>query len=1051
MILIALIAFAGYSFSGLSLEFVSDISLPTVQVITIYPGASAEDVENDVTKIIEDNFVTLPNYKSMISKSNNSYSYIEVTFNDGLDPYEQLEEMRYRISQLVDDLPENLLGEPQVMVGGGDMLPVLTISVSAGDDIGRVSDYVINDLKPRLNQIAGVSSVTVKGAKNLQVSVKLRLDDLVAKQISVVDVYNSLKAGNIKLPLGTGEYEGKSLDLRYEGDFDSINDIQSLPVGVDDNNVIIRMRDVADVTLDYEKPEYYVDGSHGEIVIVEIAKRSGGNIIKITDTAKEILNEETQKSGGALKFEIVDDTSEFTKVAVKTVLQSGLQGLIFAILVIALFLGDFRATLIISLSIPLSVLFTFIGMRITGMTVNVLSSAGLVVALGMIVDGSIVMIEQVFRYYSKSTRSLNESIFMGSDEVGIAIFASAVTTIVVFIPILFLNELLGQILHDISLVLVLAISGSFITAIVVVPYLMKHILKEKKTFYKKKRIFNRFMNKVENGYKIALQWSMKTHRYVILLSCLVLFLTLFIIQALGFTYLPSVDMNSFDINLEFPQGYSVEQTRDKTLEVMDIVKDKIPEINSYVAYSGNNGQAISTNIKNESNLHIVLKDKNLRERDVYQIILLLQEDLSANVPDCIVTVSNGGFDKLLSYVSGGGYGLTLVGEDIDELYKVAKQIESEMATDDTVVTTEINTDYDSATLRLDMNHELLSSVGVNSYEAGITSIILFNGLDTGVFHSKNGEYYDIEISSDINDEPITVDSIAKIEVMSASGSLINFANLGEVTIENALSTINHTDRAKTLTVSAKLVSEDASPINSHINKYLKANPLPDGITTKPGGIMELISKSIKPMVTAIIIAWFLVYMVMVFQFEKFKQPLIIMFTIPFCLIGILLGLLLFGSTISLIAILGMLSLGGIVVNNGIILIDYFNTKRKILPETIENLKSVVVIGSASRLRPILMTSLSTMLCVVPMAFSLGEGSELYAPLGQAIVGGLFTSTLISLFIVPTVYYVTERLSLFRKEKKAKLNGGVYRCDTGLPGYNLDGSVIEFNSLEDGDI
>lgn len=1048
MLLIALMAFAGYAYSELSLEFMSDISLPTVQIITLYPGASAEDVESDVTDILEDDFVTLPNYKSMTSTSNNSYSVVQVTFNDGIDPYDQLEEIRYRISQLLDDLPSNILGQPSVMVGGADMLPIMTISVDAGSDIGRVSDYVTNDLKPKFNQIAGVSSVTVRGTKELRVNVKLRLDDLAAKGISVVTVYKSLQAGNVKLPIGTGEYEGKTIDIRYEGDFATIDDIKGLPVGVDDNNVIIRMKDVADVTLDYETPDYYVDGEDGEMVVVEIAKRSGGNIMNITNTAKEIMAEETEKSGGALKFQIVDDQSKITQVAINTVLQSGVEGLIFAILVIALFLGDFRSTMIISISIPISILFTFIGMKITGMTVNILSIAGLVVALGMIVDGSIVMIEQVFKYYSKREKSLDDCIYKGSDEVGVAIFASAVTTVVVYVPILFLQGLLGQVLHDVSLVLILAISGSFVAAVIIVPYLMKHILKEKKP-EAKQRAFDKFMEKVEKGYRSALKWSMSTHRYVILLACSVLLVTLFVVKTLGFTYLPSVDMNSFDIELEYPQGYSLDQTRAKTLKAMDRVKDEIPEIDSYIVYSGNDGQPLSPNIANKADLHILLTDKVDRKRDIHEIILLLQKDLSANIPDCTVTVTNGGFDQLLGYVSGGGgYGITLAGDDMDLLYSEAERLETEMKSDASVVSTSINTDYNSSTLQLDMNHDFLSSVGANSYEAGITSIILFSGLDSGKFHSENGEQYDIRITSDMTDNPITPDSVAKMQIVTAAGENVSFANLGDIDVKQSISTVNHTDRKKTVTVSAKLISEDASIINTHVNRYLKDNPLADGITTQPGGIMDLISKTIKPMLTAIIIAFFLVYTVMVLQFEKFKQPLIVMFTIPFCLIGVILGLMAFGSTISMIAVFGLLSLGGIVVNNGIILIDYFNTKRSALPETVDNLKAVVVRGSASRLRPILMTSLSTMLGVIPMAFSHGEGSELYAPLGQAIAGGLFTSTLLTLFVVPTVYYVTERLVLFNKEKKALKEGTDYRFETGLPGLNMDGSPIEDNSDDD---
>lgn len=1041
MLLIALGVFAAFALRGLSLEFMSNISLPSVEIITIYPGASAEDVEKDVTKILEDDFVTLPNYKSMKSKSNNSFSWITVTFNDGIDPYDQLEEIRYRISQLLDDLPDNILGQPEVIVGGADMLPIMTIAVDAGKDVGKVTKYVNDQLKPRLNQIPGVSTVNVRGGKELQIFVKLRLDDLAAKGISVATVYKSLKAGNVKLPIGTGEYQGKTIDIRYDGNYSTIGDISGLPVGVDDNNVLIRMRDVADVYLDYAEPDYYVDGKDGEMVIVEIAKRSGGNIVEIADKANKILKDETEKSGGAVQFQVIDDSSKTTKVAIRTVFNSGISGLIMAILIIALFLGDFRSTLIIALSIPLSIFFTFIGMRVAGMTVNILSIAGMVVALGMIVDGSIVMIEEVYRYYKQRDDSLENNILKGADEVGISIFASAMTTIVVFVPICLLSGLIGQLLHDVSLTLILSLTASFLVAVVVVPFLMKHILKEKMPV-KKERAFDKVFDKIEAKYKKALIWCMKTHRYVILLAISVLLVTVFVIKALGFTFLPSVDMNDFDVYLDFPEGYSLTQTREKTLKTMELIKAEVPEIESYVCYSGNDGEVLSPNIATKSCCHIILKDKETRDRNIHDIILMLQKDISANIPDCTVKVSNGGFDKLLGYVSGGGgYGITLVSEDMDLLYSEAKRIEAEIKTDPSVVSTSLDTNYDSSTLVLDMSHDFLSSVGVNSYEAGITSMILFNGLDAGVYHAKDGNTYDIEIRSDMTDEPVTKDSISKMQIVSAAGKFVSFANLGDVIVKNSLSAINHQDRAKTITVSAKLVSEDAAGITFHVNRYLKEHPLARGVESQEGGIMELIVDSIPPLASAIAIAWFLVFMVMVLQFERFRQPLIVMFTIPFCLIGVILGLLGFHSTISMISIFGLLSLGGIVVNNGIILIDYFNAKRAVLPETVENLKAVVVKGAASRLRPILMTTLSTMLGVVPMAFAKGAGSELYAPLGQSIAGGLFTSTLISLFIIPTVYYVTERLALFRKEKNAIKNGESYRCDTGTPGFNMDKSPI----------
>jgi len=319
-----------------------------------------------------------------------------------------------------------------------------------------------------------------------------------------------------------------------------------------------------------------------------------------------------------------------------------------------------------------------------------------------------------------------------------------------------------------------------------------------------------------------------------------------------------------------------------------------------------------------------------------------------------------------------------------------------------------------------MSHDFLNSVGVNSYEAGITSIILFNGVDAGIYHAKNGDQYTIKLESNMKDNPITPDSIAKMHTISASGEEISFASLSDIEINKAISTINHSDRAKQITINAKLVSEDTAPITFYVNNYLKENPLADGVSSKSGGIMQLIEESIKPLATALLIAIFLVFTVMVFQFENFRQPLIVMATVPFCLIGVVLGLLSFGSTMSIVSVLGLLSLSGIVVNNGIILIDYFNQKRALEKDNEENLRKIVLQGAASRLRPILMTTLSTMFGVIPMAVATGIGSELYAPLGQSIAGGLITSTLISLFIIPTIYYVIEKKVINKKVKNGNL-------------------------------
>jgi len=1020
MILIALLVFACYSFTGMPLEFLSNINQPSATIVTVYPGASAEDVESDVTKILEDDFVTLPNYKSMESESHNSYSMITVNFNDGVDPYDQLAEIRYRVSQLLDDLPENIQGEPNVFVGGANMLPVITVTAQGGEDLAKLTDYCENELKPLINHIPGVSTVNILNTKELEVNVKLRLDDLAAKGISVATVYQAIRAGNVKLPIGEGEYQGRTIDVRYEGNYKTLSDIKSLPVGVNDG-VIIRVDDVADVSFDYPETEYYVDSPQGSILVIQITKRSEGNVVDISNELKQILEEESGRNGNAIKFDVISDDSKTTKVAIETVLNSGLSGLIMAVLIILLFLGDFRATLIIGLSIPISILISMIEMRISGMSMNVLAIAGLVVALGMIVDGSIVMLEQVYRYYRERKRSKEKNILIAADEVGPSIFGSVMTTIVVYVPILMLNGLIGQLLHDISLVLIFALSSSFLVAVGIVTFLTNKILKPVPRI-PRKRLFDRFMENVEKGYRHALNWSINTHRYVILLSISIFIFSLYIIKALGFTFLPSVDTGEFDIYMKFPQGYNLEQTREKTLEAMELVEASIPEAKSIVIYSGDDGSFSGQHPANYSHTHVVLDDLDFRDRKVQEIILETQKLLSSKIIDCTTTVTNGGIDQLIGYVSdGGGYGLTLVSEDLELLYKEAKRIENEIKKHPSVVSTSLNTDFDSSTLILDMSHDFLNSVGVNSYEAGITSIILFNGLDAGIYHTPDGEQYNINLESNMKDSPITPDSIAKMHIISATGKEISFSSLADMEVEKAISSINHVDRAKEITINAKLVSEDTAPVTFFVNDYLKENPLEDGVESQLGGIMELITDSLIPIVTAMLIAVFLVFTVMVFQFENFRQPIIVMATVPFCLIGVILGLLSFGSTMSIVSVLGLLSLAGIVVNNGIILIDNFNQQREKQNNNEENLRKIVINGSASRIRPILMTTLSTMFGVIPMAIATGIGSELYAPLGQSIAGGLITSTLISLFLIPTIYYIVEIRVIKKKMKTGELN------------------------------
>ena len=1020
MLVIALVAFGFYCIFGMNLEFLPDISLPEVEVITIYPGASAEDVEKDITRILEDDFATLPNYKSMTSQSMNSMSWITITYSDGVDPYEQLTDLRYRISQLKDDLPEDAQ-EPVSIVGGATMLPIMTFAIKGGSDTSRIMDYVEDTLKPRLTRIEGVSEISVYGATDLEIQVKLRMDDIQSKGVSVLQIYQVLNYSDKSIPLGNASYNGKTINVKYDGSIEDTEQLRQLPVGATSDGTIIRLRDVADVEYGYKKQEVRIMDQSSNVIMVTVSKRASGNTVKICRQIRSVLDGIPEDTDGALSCKIFSDDSKSVRNSLLNVLESGILGVLIAVAVIFLFLNDARSTLVIGISIPLSVLFTFIAMKLTGSTINLMTTASFVVALGMIVDGSICMIEQISRYLGKDGFTTLQAIERGSSEVGPSITASVLTTVVVFLPICFLKGIMGMILTGFAQVLIFCMLASLLVSVVVVPWLMSLItmIQEKK---REKTFFMKWIDSLEKLYRRSLSWSLKHRTYVILLPVFMLVLAAGMVGGLGYSFIPSVDTGEFYINLQLPEGYDLERTQEKVMQARAMVENLVPEQDGIAVYLGMDTSMGSSITASPNKAYIYVMLNNGKRRSVQDIVVQVQKELSASIPDVEVTVTNGGFDRLVSYISdGGGYKLKLVGTDLRALYNYASLIREELEKDSSVMQTEIDTDFSQMLLSIDMDRDSLSAQGITSYEAGMICAILFNGVELG-------EHTRFFLSSDITEGGIDLQMLNRISVSTAAGGNISFADLGDLKLDKTVSSIKHSERAVTVTVGATLISEDTSKVNERITSWLEKNPLPDGISTESAGIMGLIEDSIDDMSVALVIAVFLVFSVMVIQFERFKQPFIIFLSIPFCLIGVIVSLLVFGSSMTLMGAVSLIALAGIVVNSAIILIDYMNqirdrktaeldnpdvqTRIRILYESVEE-------GGSSRLRPILMTTLTTIVGMLPMALAVGEGSELYASVGQAIAGGLLVSTAITLFLVPVLYYVFEKREIYKKERRRK--------------------------------
>ena len=1053
MILIALILFGLLSLGSMNIEFVSGVNMPQIIVYAVYPGASAEQVESDVIDILEENFATLPNFSSMTSNAYSSVGVVQVSFADGVDAYDMLDEVRNRINEMSDDLPSGLQGDPIALVGGTDMLPIFTFSVEGGSDLAGTTAYVNDTLVPLITQIEGVSSVSVTGGSEREVVITLDTDQLAAKNISPLAVYQVLGYSNTNIPLDMTTYEGKNSSLRFDAQYKSLDEIRNLTVGASADGQVIRLGDVAAVELAAREPDTVVKNDGKNIVLVDVSKRSDGNTMTITSTVKDILAEQEALMNGAVHFNTIGDDSRTISASLSTVINSGIMGVIVAVLVIFLILGNIQATLTIAISMPLSIFFTFIAMKVSGITISLMSISGLVVALGAIVDGSIVMLEQIYKHWQtkqdgRFLYTVNQSIFKGADEVGVSILGSAVTTIIVFIPILFVGGLGGQIMHDVALTFMYALTASCIVALVIIPYLLKKLLKEEDRKITD-NVITRTMDKITAAYGRGVSWVLKNRKFVIAISIAVLVLTVWAVMQLGVAFIPSTDNSEFYVNLYFPSSNTMEETEARLDEAEAYIRQVIPELQTVVTTTGQTSGLSFNSSSSNGSIRVILPPVSERseDRDVHTLMNETKRVLDENMTDCEVEVLNGGFDNLVSYVTGGGgYGITLEGEDLSAVYAEAERIKNYLLTDPEVLSVAMDSSYDSYSAVIQASNDLLSSAGLTGYEAGTTTAILFNGMDSGIFTDPaTGERYDIRLESDLMGSEMTQDVLNNLFVTTQTGSTISYASLSDLVVENTISQINHTDRASTISLNAAITEEDSSRIRNRLYDYLDQYPLADGVTMQAGGVSSLIQDIMWPIIGAMLIGFFLVFAVMVFQFERFDQPVIVMLTIPFCFIGIAIGLLAFGSTLNLLSMLGVITLGGTAVNNGIILFDYTNmTMKRKRTAAVQNagitvdedtvltgrldyeserniLRDSIVESAMNRLKSILMTTLTTMMGVVPMAVASGEGSEIYASIGQAIAGGLFATTVISLFVLPVIYYTLERRKIrktYNKNRKS---------------------------------
>jgi HAE1 family hydrophobic/amphiphilic exporter-1 len=1010
ILLAGLLVFGFLALNSLNSEMIPPVALPMASIITVYPGAGASEVEHDITRIIENQMSTLPGISEMSSSSSNSYSIVSLEFRSEIAVQDQLPQIRELINAIIDQLPDNIEGAPVIYISeASSFLPIYSVRVSSSMDTETLTAYLDERVSPALARVPGVSKISLIGGTKRQARITLNVAELESRRLSALGVYEALRYNNINIPAGSAMFRSKELSFTTAGSFSGLEELGNLAVGYADNSMIF-LKDIADISIAPAQQSIRIRSGGQDFVMLDVLKRDEGDTIRIVEGVRAILDAVRRESAGAIDYAVISDQSETTLRSLDTVIQAGLTGLVLTIIVILFVLHDLRATLIISLSIPLSVLFAIIGIFGTGRSLNLLSLSGITVAIGMIVDNSIVVLENTYKKF-KLSGDRRQAALQGAGEVGAAILASTTTSICVFAPLLFLTGIIGVIMNDLSLTIVFALAASALVSVVVVPWLSSLILSKEGDKHKPRllkaleRLIDRIFDGIELGYRRILLAALDNKAFTIAMAIALLGASVVLLSILKISFLPPTDTGEFEINIDTPLGYTLDRTMAKVDELDHMVSTLVPEIESAVYYVGSGSALAIIGSPNRAFGRIRLVPSEDRTRSIQEIMPFVQEALSTSLADCDATVLNGGFDSLLAFGTGGqGYRMEIYGTNLDSVATTAGMVKDILSLDPDVFKAELSVRMDAEQLYTDLSQAYMGTLGVTPYEAGITSRILFGGMKSGTLR-VGGNDYPIQLSSDVANVSINDDLLNRISIRTRDGRMVSFAAFSTIEARQTLSRIDRRNRNFSIEVRGYLRTDDQSGVSTRMARAMDALELPFGVNYSTSGTSALIGDSMASLSLMLAISVFLIYAVMVIQFERFMQPLIIMSSIPFCLIGVVAGLYLFGSALSIIAMLALIALGGTVVNNAIVLVDYINQLRRNYGL---NLREATIEGAANRLRPILMTAMTTILGVLPMALAAGNGSEVYAPLGQAIFGGLMSSTIITLVLIPVLYEILEK-------------------------------------------
>jgi HAE1 family hydrophobic/amphiphilic exporter-1 len=1025
MLIAIVMVLGGIAFNRLGLDLLPDIDYPVVSVLTQYAGVSSEDIENLITRPVEEAVSTVNRVKSVNSFSQEGVSVVMVEFEWGTNLDFAAQDIRDGIGLIRDYLPEDAV-EPLVVKFDMSMMPVMFYGVTADDMNTLELRQLLKDVvKGRIERQEGVASLRLMGGLEREIQVRVDESKLEARALSLDQVVGALRFGNLNLPAGHITKGYKEFLLRSMGEYQNLSEIENTIVGITPGTgTPIHLRDIAAVADAHHEVRSYGRTQKKDSIILMISKQSGANTLQVGNRVKKELEEIERILPSDVHFHLFFDQSEIIRKITSRTGGNAVVGGVLAVLMIFFFLRNWRPTFTIGMAIPLSIIATFIAMYFAGYTLNLMTLAGLALGVGMLVDNAVVVIENIFRHLEEGADRITAA-KEGAREVAMAITASTLTTMTVFLPMVFASGIAGKLSRGLALTISFALFASLFVALTLVPMLASVIFKRQKpnlseaegTEAAQKRFGEGQFEGIKERYTRILRWSLSHRKTVLGITAAFFLISMGLIPIVGTEFMPSSDQPFIMLTVEMPIGTSLEETNRLVGEIEDLMISEKGVLT--VGAFGGLSEASKMDVafgSVDAGIHVGqlsarLLDKKDRKRSNVEIM----DAVRSRLPE----VEGVQFDFLdmSKQMMGGGAAapveIKLFGKDIAALREISEKIVRRIEGIEGLRDLDTSLRAGKPELRIRIDHEKAGRVGLTVGQVAGTIQTAMQGKIAGQLRS-GGDEFNIRVRVREGDRK-NIEDIENLCVRSPLGVQIPLKQVAHLEYGEGPVKLDREDQSRRVSVTANVFGRDLGSIMADVKNAVApmTKAFPSGYFVEFGGEYEQMMETFVDLGAALLLAILLVYMVMAASFESFTQPLVIMTTLPLALIGVVLMLLAAGKTISLVSFLGLIMLAGIVVNNGIVLIDRVNQLRK---RGVEQHDALIQAGM-TRLRPILITSGTTILGMIPMALSTSEGAEMRSPIALTVIGGLLTATVLTLVIIPVVYSIVDRIS-YKTSKRA---------------------------------